>query len=60
MKEEEVVASIEAPERCMMQFAQIAVSRPRSPSSPMGTGQSIAASATRSTGHPEEAFKQIL
>lgn len=57
--EKDVVASTEAQERCTMQFVQIVASRLRSPSSQMGPGQCIAASATRSTGHPEEAFKEI-
>jgi hypothetical protein len=57
--EKDVVASTEAQERCTMQFVQIVASRPRFPSSPTGLGQCIAASATRSTGHPEEAFKEI-
>lgn len=51
--EKDVVASTEAQERCTMQFVQIVASRPRFPSSPMGPGQCIAASATRSTGLQE-------
>jgi len=57
--EKDVVASTEARERCTMQFVQIVASRPRFPSSPTGPGQFIAAIATRSTGHPEEASKEI-
>lgn len=57
--EKDVVASTEAQERCTMQFAQTVASRPRFHSSPTGPGQFIAAIATRSTGHPEEAFKEI-
>ena len=57
--EKDVVASTEAQERCTMQFVQIVASRPRFPSSPTGPGQCIAAIATRSTGHPEEASKEI-
>ena len=57
--EKDVVASTEAQERCTMQFVQIVASRPRFPSSPTGPGQCIAAIATRSTGHPEEASEEI-
>jgi hypothetical protein len=40
-----------------MQFVPTVASRPRSPSSLTGAGPFTARSATRSTGHQEEAFK---
>ena len=55
--EKDVVASIEAQEKCMMQYAPTVARRLRFPSCLIRTGRFIARSATRSIGRPERAIR---